>query len=80
MDRHASRLAITYQPIGTLKTNPHNSRTHSKRQIRQIADSVQAFGFTNPVLLDEGNTIIAGHGRVSAAKLLGITEVLSRAE
>jgi DNA modification methylase len=75
VDRPPPRLVITYQPVGALKTNPHNSRTHSKRQIRQIADSVQAFGFTNPVLLDEGNTIVAGHGRVSAAKLLGITEV-----
>ena len=75
VNRHSTRLAISYQPVGVLKTNPHNSRTHSKRQIRQIADSVQAFGFTNPVLLDEGNTIVAGHGRVSAAKLLGITEL-----
>jgi DNA modification methylase len=68
-------LELTYQPIGALKSNPHNSRTHTKRQIRQIADSVKAFGFTNPILLDERNTIIAGHGRVSAAKLLGMTEV-----
>ena len=75
MERPALRLAVTYQPVGALKANPHNSRTHTKRQIRQIADSVKAFGFTNPVLLDQGNTIVAGHGRVSAAKLLGITEV-----
>lgn len=68
-------LELTYQPVGALKANPHNSRTHTKRQIRQIADSVKAFGFTNPVLLDESNTIVAGHGRVSAAKLLGMTEV-----
>jgi DNA modification methylase len=68
-------LELTYQPVGALKANPHNSRTHSKRQVRQIADSMKAFGFTNPILLDERNTIIAGHGRVSAAKLLGITEV-----
>jgi DNA modification methylase len=68
-------LELTYHPVGALKANPHNSRTHSKRQVRQIADSMKAFGFTNPVLLDEGNTIVAGHGRVSAAKLLGMTEV-----
>jgi ParB-like chromosome segregation protein Spo0J len=59
-------LELTYQPVGALKANSHNSRTHSKPQIRQIADSVKAFGFTNPVLLDEGNTIVAGHGRVSS--------------
>jgi DNA modification methylase len=69
------KLTVTYQPVGILKDNPHNSRIHAKRQIRQIADSVKAFGFTNPILLDKTNTIIAGHGRVLAAKLLGIAEV-----
>jgi ParB-like chromosome segregation protein Spo0J len=71
VERPALQLAVTYQPIGALKSNPRNSRTHSKRQIRQIAESMKAFGFTNPVLLDESNTIVAGHGRVEAAKLLG---------
>lgn len=75
MNTNYSKLTITYRPVGTIQSNPHNSRTHSKRQIRQIADSIQAFGFTNPVLLDDKNTIIAGHGRVEAAKLLGIPEV-----
>lgn len=70
-----SVMAITYRSLKDLKPNPRNARTHSKRQIRQIADSIKAFGFNNPVLLDELNTIIAGHGRVSAAKLLGLTEV-----
>jgi DNA modification methylase len=70
-----SVMAIAYKPPKDLKPNPRNSRTHSKRQVRQIADSIKAFGFNNPVLLDEANTIIAGHGRVSAAKLLGLTEV-----
>jgi ParB-like chromosome segregation protein Spo0J len=68
-------LQIRYQPWSALQPNPHNSRTHSKRQIRQIADSMKAFGFTNPILLDESNTIIAGHGRVEAAKLLGLAQV-----
>lgn len=68
-------LQIAHLPIRELKSNSHNSRTHSKRQIRQIADSIRAFGFNNPVLVDKDSTIIAGHGRVSAAKLLGITEV-----
>jgi ParB-like chromosome segregation protein Spo0J len=57
-------MVITYQKIAVLTNNPRNSRTHSQRQIRQIADSIEAFGFTNPVLLDGSNTIIAGHGRV----------------
>jgi DNA modification methylase len=70
-----SELAIAYRSINTLSANPHNARTHSKRQIRQIADSLKAFGFTSPVLIDDKSTIIAGHGRVEAAKLLGIALV-----
>jgi DNA modification methylase len=70
-----SDLLITYQRIEKIKNNPRNSRTHSKRQIRQIADSIRAFGFTNPVLLDRSNTVIAGHGRVAAGKLLGMSVV-----
>jgi len=54
---------------------PQNARTHSKHQIRQIAESIKEFGFTNPVLVDRNNTIIAGHGRVRAAELLGMKEV-----
>jgi ParB-like chromosome segregation protein Spo0J len=71
----ASELLITYQPVAYLRNNPRNSRTHTSRQIRQIAESIKAFGFTNPVLLDRNDTIIAGHGRVSAAKLVGMVEV-----
>jgi DNA modification methylase len=52
-----------------------NARTHSKKQLRQIAESIQAFGFTNPVLIDQTNTILAGHGRVEAAKSLGMATV-----
>jgi hypothetical protein len=73
----AAALQITYQPVGELKDYSHNARTHSKPQIRKIAESIKAFGFTNPVLLDNQNTIIAGHGRVAAAKLLGISLVPS---
>jgi len=75
VNKNGSELKITYRPIGELKSNPRNSRTHSKRQVRQIAESVKAFGFTNPVLLDETDTIIAGHGRVAAAKQLGLQMV-----
>jgi len=75
MKSQTAELSIRYQPIRNLKHNPRNSRTHSPRQIRQIADSIRAFGFNNPVLVDKDNTIIAGHGRVAAAKLLGMTDV-----
>ena len=62
----------------TLKPAPGNARTHSKKQVRQIADSIRTFGFTNPVLIDESKMILAGHGRVSAAKLLGLETVPCR--
>ena len=66
---------ITYQPITALTPWARNARIHSKKQVMQIADSIDQFGFTNPVLVDEAGTILAGHGRVAAAKLLGLTEV-----
>jgi hypothetical protein len=62
---------IAFVPISDLATNPRNARTHSPRQIQEIARSIERFGFNNPVLIDERNQIIAGHGRVEAAKLLG---------
>jgi ParB-like chromosome segregation protein Spo0J len=62
-------------PIETLKPYRRNPRTHSKKQIRQIANSIERFGFTNPVLVGDDNEIIAGHGRVEAARLLGRTTV-----
>lgn len=52
-----------------------NARTHSKKQLRQIAESIRTFGFTNPVLIDQANTILAGHGRVEASKSLGMETV-----
>jgi hypothetical protein len=69
------QLAIRYQAISTLKPRPNNPRTHTKKQIRQIAGSIERFGFTNPVLVDDDNGIVAGHGRVEAAKLLKLIEV-----
>lgn len=68
-------LAIERASIGALKPYPRNARTHSKRQIEQIARSIQRFGFNNPILVDDNLQIIAGHGRVEAAKLLGLEEV-----
>ena len=61
--------------IAELKPYSKNARTHSPKQIRQIAKSIKTFGFTNPVLIDKDNCILAGHGRVEAAKLAGLTEV-----
>ena len=67
--------AVVYQSVGRLSPYRGNARTHSKKQIRQIADSIERFGFTNPVLVSDDGEIIAGHGRVLAAKLLGMAEV-----
>ncbi len=61
--------------IADLKPWEQNARTHSKAQIRQIAESIKTFGFTNPVLIDAENKTLAGHGRVEAAKLLGYEDV-----
>jgi len=69
------QLKVTYKPVCRLAGYPNNSRKHSQHQIRQIAASIKAFGFTNPVLIDQNDTVIAGHGRVAAAKLLGMDQV-----
>src|SRR5262245_51587190 len=61
--------------LNALKPSARNARTHSKKQIRQIADSIHAFGFVVPILVDEGGVIVAGHGRYAAAKLLGLKQV-----
>ena len=61
--------------INRLKPHDRQARTHSQRQIRKIAASIERFGFVNPVLIDADNCIIAGHGRLEAAKTLGWTEV-----
>ena len=61
--------------IGALKAYDRNARTHSPEQVAQIAASMVEFGFTNPVLIDKRGTIVAGHGRVEAARSLGLEEV-----
>lgn len=63
---------IEIHKISKLRPYPGNARTHSKKQIRQISSSIERFGFTNPVLVSDELEIIAGHGRVEAAKLLGL--------
>ena len=74
-NRARHRLAIAELSINLLTPYARNARTHSKKQIRQIAQSIERFGFVNPVLISDTNEIIAGHGRVEAAKLLGIKTV-----
>lgn len=66
---------IEMQPIGCLRPYPGNARKHSRNQIRQIADSIARFGFTNPILMSDDGEIIAGHGRMLAAQQLGMTNV-----
>lgn len=70
-----SKKEIKYISIDKLLPYAMNSRTHSEEQINQVASSIKEFGFTNPVLVDEQNGIIAGHGRTLAAKKLGMDEV-----
>ena len=68
-------LAVTYKTVGSLKPDPRNARTHSKGQVEQIIASIRAFGFTNPILVDPEGGLIAGHGRLLAAKSIGMAEV-----
>lgn len=68
-------LTIEYKKTGELIPYINNSRTHSEKQVQQVAASIKEFGFTNPILIDEGNGIIAGHGRLQAAQMLNLNEV-----
>lgn len=70
-----TKLKIEYLALSALKPWAKNARTHSNKQIRQIAASISEFGFTNPILIDSQNTVLAGHGRLAAAKLLGLSTV-----
>ena len=70
-----SRFELAYIPTRKLRGSPRNARTHSKKQIGQVARSIQQFGFLNPILADESHNIIAGHARFEAAKQLRLTEI-----
>jgi DNA modification methylase len=70
-----SPLQVGYCSLAELRPNPHNPRLHSKKQIAQIAESVRSFGFNVPILVNAERQVIAGHGRIEAAKLIGIREV-----
>ena len=73
--RRPRPLSVTYRAAGSLKPDPRNARTHPKRQVEQIIASMRKFGFTNPILVDPDGVIIAGHGRLLAAKAIGLAEV-----
>jgi hypothetical protein len=70
-----SQLQVELWPLARLIPSPRNARTHSEAQVAEIAGSIRAFGFTNPILVGEDGDVIAGHGRLAAARLLGLTEV-----
>src|SRR5665213_4086707 len=75
LDLRRHDLTIVWKAPDALKARARNPRTHSTKQIQQVAASIRQFGFTNPVLIDESDGIVAGHGRVEAAKVLGLAEV-----
>jgi hypothetical protein len=68
-------LEIIFRPRAELKPDPGNPRRHSKKQIRQIANSIRVFGFNVPILIDRDGHVIAGHGRLLACRELGMDEV-----
>ncbi|MDB5652261.1 MAG: modification methylase [Hyphomicrobiales bacterium] len=72
--QHGS-LTVAHLPIETVKPDPQNARIHSRKQVRQIAKSIESFGFNVPLLIDAHNTVIAGHGRLLACQHLGWTQV-----
>jgi DNA modification methylase len=68
-------LTVVYRPTDSLVPDPRNARTHPRKQVAQIVASIRAFGFTNPILADPEGKLIAGHGRLLAAKDMGLAEV-----
>lgn len=74
MEPGSERIAIRWLPVDTLKPDPNNARAHSDRQVARIADSIAAFGFNSPLLVDEEGGVLAGHARLLAAKRLGLKE------
>lgn len=66
---------IRYVSLADLKPWPGAARTHSKKQIRQIAESIRRFGFINPIVIEEDGQILAGHGRVEAARVMKLEDV-----
>src|SRR4051794_11311253 len=69
------RLRLESWPVDRFIPSARNARTHSHAQVAEIAGSIRAFGFSNPILVGEDGDIIAGHGRLAAARQLGLSEV-----
>src|SRR5271166_4245797 len=65
---------IEWAPTATIRPNPKNARRHSRKQIRQIAGSIRKLGFLNPLVIDAASMILAGHGRLEAARLEGMAQ------
>jgi ParB-like chromosome segregation protein Spo0J len=65
-------LTVVYRPTNSIKPELRNARTHSKKQVAEIAASIREFGFANPLLIDVDGVLIAGHGRLLAAKSIGL--------
>ncbi len=70
-----AKIKIVYRKASSLKPYGANARIHSDQQVQQIAESIKAFGWTNPILIDKDLTVLAGHGRLAAAQLLGMDRV-----
>ena len=73
-----ANLKIVYQPTSVLVRNNNNTRLHDREQIAALANSIREFGFTNPILVDADNVLVAGHGRLEAAQMLGLDKVKGR--
>lgn len=71
----SEKLNITYRPIKELKPYKKNAKKHSKEQVEQIANSIKEFGFTQPVIIDKHDCVVAGHGRILGAKKAGLKQV-----
>jgi DNA modification methylase len=71
----SDRLRLEFWPLDRLVPSPRNARTHSDAQVAEIAGSIRAFGFTNPILVGEDGDVVAGHGRLAAAHQLGLADV-----
>ena len=74
-ERRAARVSVRWLPVESLTPDPENARVHGSRQIARIADSIAAFGFNVPIVIDGNGAVLAGHGRVLAARRLGLSEV-----
>ena len=70
MNKHVQLKEIIEEDIGNLTPNPKNPRNHSNKQVKKIGNSIRNLGFRNPIQVDENNVVLAGHGRLEAAKWL----------